>query len=203
MRLDEEQNILERISPGEGIFAIHGNLDGEKESDFQEREQFIGLVVGSEGFLMPIAEVREIIMLPPITFVPNSASFVDGVINLRGTIIPALNMRKMMGFPRAASDGAAKPGNSSARIIITKYESISFGLIVDGITYVVALLPNEIETQTLPGKGTGAEFIGSIAKQGAKVQGILDVQRILKHTNVDLTDESEGEGGGSSHHDAA
>ena len=166
------------------IFAVHGDLDGEKESGFQEREQFIGLVIGSEEFLLPIAAVREIIMLSPITFVPNAPVFVDGVINLRGTILPAINMRKLMGFPRGEQ-------TAGSRIIIARSESITFGLLVDGITYVVALLPSDIEIQTLPGKGTGAEFIGGISKQGAKISGILDLVRVLKQAGGGGEDDED------------
>jgi chemotaxis signal transduction protein len=63
---------------------------------------------------------------------------------------------------------------------------------VDGITYVVALLPTEIENQTLPGKGTGAEFIGGISKQGTKISGILDLTRVLKQAGGNL-DEDDAE----------
>ena len=97
----------------DGLFAIKGDLDGHKEEDFQEREQFIGLIVGAEEFLMPIAQVREIIMLTPITFVPNAPAMVDGVINLRGNIIPAINMRKMMGTPRGEMMSRANLVNRS------------------------------------------------------------------------------------------
>ena len=155
------------------LFAIHGNLDGEKSGEFQEREQFIGLVIGDEEFLMPIALVREINMLTPITFVPNAPQYVDGVINLRGNIMPVVNLRKMMGITRAEP-------TAQSRIIIARQEETTFGLLVDGITYVVALLPSEVEHQTLPGKGSGAEYIGGISKQGTRVHGILDLGRILK-----------------------
>lgn len=199
MNFDEEQQVLGEMEAHKtSIFAIHGDLDGEKTSEFQEREQFIGLVVGTEEFLLPISAVREIIMLTPITFVPNAPEFIDGVINLRGTILPAVNMRKMMGVPRGDVSGAA-------RIIIARFEGVTFGLLVDGITYVVSLLPTEIENQTLPGKGTGAEFIGSIAKQGNKICGVLDLSRVLKGAGGTHDDEEDGEGdeGGEAEHDAA
>ena len=163
----------EKDDAQQGIFAVHGDLDGEKNTEFQDREQFIGVIIGAEEFLMPISAVREIIMVPPITFVPNALEHIDGVLNLRGTIIPAINMRKMMGIARGKQTAAN-------RIIIVRHEGMTFGMIVDGITYVVALLPDEIENQTLPGKGTGAELIGSISKQGSKICGILDLQRVLK-----------------------
>jgi purine-binding chemotaxis protein CheW len=120
--------------------------------------------------------------------VPNSSEYIDGVINLRGTILPALNMRKMMGFERGEK-------TANARIIIGRFEGITFGMIVDGITYVVSLLPTEIEVQSLPGKGTGAEFIGGLSKQGAKICGILDLVRVLKHVagNLDQEDATEGD----------
>lgn len=162
------------LSKQNGIFAIHRDLDGESTStEFQEREQFIGLIIGKEEFLLSIATVREIVMLPPITYVPNSPEFIDGVINLRGTILPAINMRKVMHMDRGTGEG-------STRVIIVKYEGLTFGLIVDGITYVVALLPQEIENQSLPGKGTGAEYISSVSKHGSRVTGILDLGRIIR-----------------------
>lgn len=168
--------------PQSALFAVHGDLDGEKKSEFQEREQFIGLVVGGEEFLLPIAVVSEIIMLTPITYVPNAPEFVDGVINLRGKIIPAINMRKMMAMPRGEPTVAS-------RIIIAKHEEITFGLLVDGITYVVALLPAEVEHQNLPGKGSGADYIGGVAKHGQKIQGIIDHARVLRSAAGSALDE--------------
>lgn len=183
MNWDQERLILDQVgtSVQSSIFAIHGDLDGEKQSEFVEREQFIGLVIGKEEFMMPIASVREIIMLAPITYVPHAPEFVEGVINLRGSILPVINVRKMMGMSRSKLTVAA-------RIIITRAEDVAFGILVDGITYVMALLPNEIEHQSLPGKGTGAEFIGSISKQGEKISGILDVSRILRCAAGDRLD---------------
>jgi purine-binding chemotaxis protein CheW len=171
--------------PQSALFAVHGDLDGEKQSEFQEREQFIGLVVGKEEFLLPIAVVSEIIMLTPITYVPNAPEFVDGVINLRGKIIPAVNLRKMMALPRAEP-------TSASRIIIAKHEDITFGVLVDGITYVVALLPTEIEHQSLPGKSSGTDCIGGVAKHGQKIQGIIDHVRVLRSAaGAALDEESE------------
>lgn len=169
-----------------GIFTIHRDLDGEDaNTEFQEREQYIGLVIGQEEFLLSISIVREIVMLPPITYVPNSPEFIDGVINLRGTILPAINMRKIMHMARGTGEG-------STRVIIVRFEGLTFGLIVDGITYVVALLPHEVEPQSLPGKGSGAEYISSVSKHGTKVTGILDLGRIVRAIAGDnLEDENQ------------
>ena len=173
--------------PVNSIFAIRGNLDGEDEQDFVEKEQFIGLLIGEEEFLLPISEVAEINMLSPITFVPNGPQYVDGVINLRGNILPAINLRKMMNLPK----GKATP---SSRLVVVNIENVQISLLVDGITYVVALLPNEVENQNLPGKGTGAEFIARIGKYGKKVLGILDLGKIFTTAGgTRLNDEGDEE----------
>ncbi len=163
-----------------GMFAIHGDLDGEQKTEFAEREQFIGLLIDKEQFLLKIAEIREIIMLPPITYVPMAPAFVDGMINLRGTIIPALNMRKMLGYPRTQR-------TASSRIIITRCEGSSYGIIVDGISSVVALLPSEIERQTITGSGRGGDFITGVSKQGQNVCGIIDADQMIKFAAGDTS----------------
>jgi chemotaxis signal transduction protein len=67
---------------------------------------------------------------------------------------------------------------AATRTIIVRIENIQVALLVDSITYVLALLPNEIENQNLPGKGTGAEFISRIGKHGKRVLGVLDLNKI-------------------------
>jgi purine-binding chemotaxis protein CheW len=188
---DNDDEIMSRMAPSkDGIFAIHGDLDGQNKDEFQDREQFIGIRIGKEEFLLSIANVREIIMIAPITYVPFSPEFIDGVFNLRGSIVPIVNTRKLLGVERGGLTGAS-------RIIVTRYDNINFGLLVDGITYVRNLLPTEIELRSLPGKGTGAEFITSICKQDNYICGILDLARILTIAAAgvnlagDETEESE------------
>ena len=170
-----------------GIFALRGNLDGELVKDFVERTQYIGLMIGSEEFLAPIASVDEIIMLTPITYVPKGPKFVDGVINLRGQIVPAVNLRKMMGLPRGEPQ-------ASSRVVIVRELGLRVGLVVDAITYVVSLLPGQVENQKLSSKGLGAELIAAISKHDNKVTGILDLPMVIHMAaGGKLADEEEAE----------
>lgn len=154
-------------------FAIRGDLDGAKDaSDFENLEQFIGLVIGKDEFLLPINVMNEINMLNQITFVPGAPQYVEGVINLRGTIIPAVNLRKLMGLPTV-------PPTPSSRIIIASYENVTVGLIVDGITYVVSLRQDQIENQSLPTKSFGKDLLQAIAKRDQQVCGILDIYKTI------------------------
>lgn len=170
------------------IFSIRGDLDGDIEEFTEERIQFIGMLIGKEEFLLPISAVNEIVMLTPITYVPQGPKLIDGVINLRGNILPVVNVRRMMGLDRPKVTPAA-------RVVIVKHDEVIVGILVDGITYVVQLLPNQIENQSLTGKSRGAELISSIAKQGEKVIGILDLAKVVTGVSggksIDIGDEDE------------
>ncbi len=157
-----------------GLFAIRRSLDGEESAEFVDKEQFIGIKIDKEEFLLSIAVVNEIIMLPTITYVPNCAKYIEGVVNLRGTILPVINLRKMMGLGKGTV-------SSTTRIIICKDESVNFkvGLLVDAITFVVALLPDEIIKQSLPSGSAEVELISGISKSGSKVAGIVDLAKIV------------------------
>jgi purine-binding chemotaxis protein CheW len=156
----------------EGIFAIRGKIDGDNEPEFSEREQLIGLNIANEVFLLDITYVNEIVMLEPIRYVPRAPKYIEGVVNLRGIILPTINMRKMLGHPRGEVSLAT-------RIVIVKYDSQLIGLLVDGISTVVALLPSEIEEKTLAGKGLGMDLISKISKRQDQILGILDLEKIL------------------------
>lgn len=159
------------------VFGFRGDLDGSNNTqDFSESKQFIGLMINGEEFLFPIEVMNEIIMINPLTFVPSAPRFIEGVINLRGKILPTVNLRKMMGLPNIVP-------TSQSRIIIAHYEDIMIGLLVDGISYVITLFPHQIESQTLATKGTGAELISGISKRGDLVNGILDIAKVIGETD--------------------
>jgi purine-binding chemotaxis protein CheW len=160
------------------MFAIRGDLDGGKDSqDFTAVKQFIGLLLGKEEFLLPIEVTNEIIMMHQLTFVPRAPRFIEGVINLRGTILPAINLRKMMGLPN-------EEPTAQSRIIVAHYEEVVVGLIVDGITYVISLTDEQLQNQSLS-RGNGAELISTISKRGNQVNGVLDIAKVLAETGID------------------
>ena len=159
-------------SESQSIFATCGDLDGQTEKIFSDREQFIGLTVQNEEFLLPIAMISEIIMLQNITYVPHSPPLLEGVINLRGKIVPVINLRRVL----HSSRGQVSP---ATRLIITENHGNSMGIIVDSITNVISLLPSEIENETLPGKSIGSDIVGRIGKSKNRVTGILDVAQLV------------------------
>jgi chemotaxis signal transduction protein len=100
--------------------------------------QHLGFRVSNEHFLLEVTEVREIIMLPTITFVPRSPKAVEGIFALRGEIMPVLNLARYWEMARMA------PTNHSRVVILQAGES-GFGLVVDEITDFVSLQKSQIE----------------------------------------------------------
>jgi purine-binding chemotaxis protein CheW len=168
------------------MFSIRGDLDGGKDSqDFSAVNQFIGLLLGKEEFLLPIEVTNEIIMMNQLTFVPRAPRFIEGVINLRGTILPAINLRKMMGLPN-------EEPTVQSRIIVAHYDDVMVGLIVDGITYVISLNDDQLQNQSLS-RGNGSELISTISKRGNQVNGVIDIAKVLAETGIDYQAKDEQE----------
>ncbi|MBM4251432.1 MAG: purine-binding chemotaxis protein CheW [Deltaproteobacteria bacterium] len=155
------------------IFQIHGDLDGGQIGDFEAREQVIGVCIGDDHFFLPLKAIQEITMVPAITFIPNADPYIDGITNLRGNLIPVINVRKLMGFNRGAR-------SAGERLVVLKECHVTFALIVDGISEVIGLRPHEIDT---PPSSLGAsfDFMPRVSKQGDNIRGIIDAARILKY----------------------
>jgi purine-binding chemotaxis protein CheW len=178
-------NHLLPTSDQEGLFSIKGSLDGEQDEDFIVKTQFIGLHVGKELFYIPLAKVSEIIMLEPIRFVPGGSEFIEGVINLRGTILPVINLGQLTGLDHH------KP-SPSTRIIIVKHLNTTAGLIVDGLSTVIGLTKSDIEDKSLGGTNNSINIISQIAKHNDSISGIFDIEKILQIAG-DLKEIEENE----------
>ena len=154
------------------LFAIQGDLDGEKP-EAVDTEQFLGVIVGPEDFFIPVAIVREIIMLQKLTYVPLSDKHVEGVLNLRGTVLPILNLSKLMGNMRSEA-------SSAARIVIAAHLNHMVGLIVDGVSVVSTLAADAIDHQAFMENDKSFRLVSRIANYDGKLRGILDLNRIVQ-----------------------
>src|ERR1700722_7117416 len=95
--------------------------------------QVVGLRVGRETFGLPIENVREIVRVPEITSVPNAPAYIEGVINLRGRILPIVNLRKRLG------EKAFEPHKTN-RIVVVELETRRIGLLVNSASEVLRIL---------------------------------------------------------------
>jgi len=133
----------------------------------------VGFRIGAETFAMPIARVREIVRVPPITAIPEAPACVEGVINLRGRIIPVMDLRKRFGEMTISA-------NKKNRILVAEIEGKVVGLIVDAASEVLKIPPAEIEDPPdVLGDG-GLDYVTGMGKLGDRLIILVDVSRLLQ-----------------------
>lgn len=135
--------------------------------------QLILFSLGKGSYGIPIENVFEIKKMEEITVVPKAPKFIEGVINLRGNVVPVVDLRKRFGMDKAEV-------TKKTKIIIVDVKKRQFGLIVDAVAEVVTLSNDQIEPSLPTVSGLKAEFINGIGKLNDKLIIILDISRILQ-----------------------
>ena len=133
--------------------------------------QIVSFRIGEEEFGLDILRVQEIIRLQDLTRVPNSPDFVDGVINLRGKVVPVIALRRRFGLPSQQHD-------KQTRIVVLEAQGIVVGLIVDSVSEVLRIPANTIVPP--PRLGTiEKEFVAGVGKLEQRLLILLDVDRLV------------------------
>lgn len=144
--------------------------------------QLVGFRIGRETFGLPIALVREIVRVPEITFVPNAPEYIEGVINLRGRIIPVVDLRKRFG------EKITEP-NKRNRIVVAELEGRRVGLIVNSASEVLKIAPSEIEAPHEVFQEGELNYITGVGKLKGRLVILLDLNRILQRGELRRLDE--------------
>jgi purine-binding chemotaxis protein CheW len=135
--------------------------------------QVVGFRIGRETFGLPISMVREIVRVPEITTVPNAPDYIEGVINLRGRIIPVVDLRKRFGVK------SVEP-NKKNRIVVVELGTRAIGLIVNSASEVLRIPPSEIEEPHSVFQEGELDFITGVGKLNGRLVILLDLERILQ-----------------------
>ena len=153
-----------------------GTFSAEKSTDLEQKEQLmqlVGFTIGNEQFGVDILMVQEIIRAAPITQVPNSPDFVEGVINLRGNIIPVVELRKRLNLYEESSD-------QDTWILILDIDGKVTGFIVDAVSKVIKILGSSIEPPPdLVVAGLENQYIHGVCDVDDKLLILLNFNRIL------------------------
>ncbi len=144
-------------------------LTGEMEQNFEE---FLCFTLADEEYGVNLMEIKEIIKPRELTEVPRTPDFVDGVLSLRGVIVPVLDMRRRL---------AMLPGQERGleRIVIVRHDECLTGLRVDRITGVLRITDDNRESTPGVLEGTAREFVSGIGRCSGRMIIILDVGRII------------------------
>jgi purine-binding chemotaxis protein CheW len=134
--------------------------------------QIVVCVVAGERYGIEVSRILEIIRLPPITSLPGSANSVTGVINLRGRIVPVVDLRERLGLPAA-------PPSRFTRIVVAHAEGTQLGLVVDAVDEVIRIPQTAIEPAGALAVGAAAEHLVGIARSADGLVILLDLERLL------------------------
>ncbi len=158
----------------DGTIASH-------DSDQMQDDDLIQLVtfrLGEEEFGVDILIVSEIIRLVQITQVPHVPDHIVGVINLRGTVLPVVGLRKRFGMP----DGEL---TSHSRIIVMQMHQSFVGFLVDAVSEVLRIPKSTIEDTPAVVAGIGSEYIKGVGKLDERLLILLDLERLLNDSSVE------------------
>jgi purine-binding chemotaxis protein CheW len=132
--------------------------------------------LGAETYGLPILDVREIIGLMPITAVPRAPGFIRGIINLRGKVIPVIDLRLQFGMEPC-------PATDQTVIIVVQCmvegRALTMGLLVDRVLEVLSIGGDQIEPPPSFGATESADFLLGVGKAGQRVVFLLDIARLL------------------------
>jgi len=148
-------------------------LETARETD-DKSMQLVGFAIGRELFGVDILKVREIIRDASITSIPNSPDFVEGVINLRGNIIPVIDLRKRLNLLQDAKS------ETKIWILILEIEGRITGFRVDMVTKVLKIMVNGIEPPPeIVTAGLESQYIDGVCDIDGRLLILLDFARIL------------------------
>jgi purine-binding chemotaxis protein CheW len=137
-----------------------------------QEEQLVVFELTDEVYGVDISRVHEIIRMAQITRVPRAPDFVEGVINLRGKVIPVIDLQKRFGL---GSGGRSK----ASRIVVVDVEDNTIGMIVDGVSEVLRLPVSAIEPPSPIVATIDSDYVRGIAKVEERLIILLDLDRIL------------------------
>ena len=145
-------------------------------SQVAQAGKYLIFELGTEEFGTNVMQVKEIMKMQEITAVPQSPHYVQGVINLRGRIVPVMNLRRRFDMPE-------QPYTDKTCIVVMRAESAAteqpMGIIVDGVVEVLLLNQDDIEERPDFGIETAGSHIRGMAKNKGKVKILLDIDKVL------------------------
>lgn len=149
----------------------------------QTEKQLVVFDLATELYGVDIGVVREIIRMQELTTVPESAAYVEGVINLRGKVTPVIDLRKRLSLPVSEQD-------SDTRIVVVDVHDHDIGVIVDAVAEVLRISSDSIEPTTSIITTSDSPYILGIAKLEDRLIILLDLEEALSETRRDLSAEA-------------
>jgi len=135
--------------------------------------QLVGFRLDNEDYAIAITKIQEIILIKPITHIPQVPDSIEGLINLRGSVIPIVNLRKRFGLlPRELDD--------ETRIIVVNVHDKTVGCVVDAVTQVMRINRDQIQPPPLGVLAVNHQYLAGLAKLDDRLMIILDIEKLFE-----------------------
>ena len=158
-----------------------GFFDGQSGAP-ADGAQFLTFALGAEEYGVPILNVQEIKGYAPVTPIPNTPPWVRGVMNLRGTIVPVIDLRLRLGMP------PAEYGPFTVIIVMAVGTKV-VGAVVDAVSDVVTIPDADVQRAPDFGVAVDLRFVAGIAQAAGKLIVLLDAETMLRHDELAAPDD--------------
>ena len=165
-----------------------GTMDSAIQEVTTKTGKYLTFTLADETYGIGILKVKEIIGMMPVTAVPRTPAFVKGVINLRGKVIPVIDLR--LKFNMDSIDYSER----TCIIVVeidAKSGTVLLGIVVDAVSEVLNIKREEIEETPTFGISLNTDYILGMAKMEGKVKILLNIDKVLSSEEISLLDEAE------------
>jgi purine-binding chemotaxis protein CheW len=153
-----------------------------------DREQTIVFALGETEFGVPITQAVRIVRVIPMTRVPRAPAYLEGVINVEGTVVPVVDLKQRLALPQT-------PRDDKARIVIVETKGQRVGMIVDWVTEILPLPTRTIEPAPSMIADINGVYLTGVARLDHRLLILLDLTRVLTIEEVDALKNPAQEGG--------
>jgi len=165
--------------------------EGTKETTnstlkMQDFLQVVSFNLHGEEYAVEITKVKEIILLEGVTRVPQMPDFIEGIINLRGNVIPVIDLRKRFGLPCPEPD-------DHTRIVVTRMGDRIVGLIVDSVSQVMKIPQSNIQDPPDTIAGLAGEYLTGVGKIDERLIILLDIEKIMSADEMQSLSKSSNQ----------
>ena len=154
------------------VSTARSPLQGQRQSDAAGTMQVVSFRLANEEYGIEITKVQEIILVGEITKVPQTPKYIKGLINLRSTVIPIVDLRLRFGMPEDAV-------GDETRIMVMNVAGKTIGIIVDAVSEVLRISRDQIAPPPPTVSCQGRDYLTGLAKLEKRLLILLDVERIL------------------------
>ena len=164
---------------------------GKRTETREATREVLVFVLGEEEYGVDILKVQEIRGYEKVTPIPSSPAYLKGVVNLRGTIVPVIDMRVKFGMPEPRYD-------SFTVVIVLRIAGRVIGIVVDSVSDVVRLAASEVKEAPRLGALVDSSFLAGLATQDNRMILLLDIEKFLSSGEMSLINQVAESAGSSS-----